>query len=376
MKVKIILAGSAKGTGLLYHLTYLAINFSSNFKNTKYSFLLLSEKNEQETGLWRLIEENLSPNEYVACNSSLDFIGVVESYLNDDHYSNVIYLTQGLKQFSNTIKLKRTFKKKLILYTRLNSFKHGTNYRKPLSFYYSFLFRRYADVVNFQCNSTIRQFSNSKIILEKGNYTVIPLGINNPEVISDPDKRKLNSIMQDDKIFKIVYLAQFHKHKRHSELINAINQYLQEKNDVKLIFLGEGIEMQNVKDQIKSADIENKVYFAGRINRKYIPFYLKNSNLSIVLSKNETFGHNILEPLFYGVPVITSDVGIASDIIKDFFNGFVLRSTDMNKLPGIVKSFENNYDKQLVKSTSNLYTWENTVIAYENLFDYLLKRTH
>jgi len=371
MKVKIIFTSSAKGIGLLYHFTYLALEFASQLRGTKYSFLMISEDGEQNEGLWKEIKSNLKDDEYRVCDSHNDFSGIVETYLRDEKYSKVIYLTQGLTQFSNSIKLKRKFSNKLVLYTRLNSFKHGSIYRIPLSFVYSLLFYKFADIVNFQCQYTISKFSNSKILLKKGIAVTIPLGLNSPEVLDDQNQIELNEIMNDKSILKIVYLAQFHKHKRHLELINSLSNYLNHKNNVKLILFGDGKEFCKIERLVKKYNITDKIHFAGRVERKYVPFYLKNSDVSVVLSKVETFGHNILEPLFYGVPVISANVGIASDVIRDFYNGFVFRSNNFKKLPDIIESFSKNSDNESIKMSIQNYKWKEIVKSYSKMFDYL-----
>lgn len=371
MNVKIIFPASMKGVGLLYHFTYLTLEFAKQLRGTNYSFLMLTEKGEQNIGLLNIVKDNLIKDEYMVLDSHKEFKPIVESYLEDENFDKVFYLTQGLIQFTHSIKLKIKYSNKLVLYTRLNSFKHGSFYRAPLSFVYSLLFYKYADVVNFQCEYTISKFSNSKILLKKGLDTIIPLGLNSPEVIKDPEKNELNSIMDNNSIYKIVYLAQFHKHKRHFELINSLKDYLKSNNDINLILFGDGIELDNIKKLCNQFNILDKVYFAGRVDRKFVPFYLKKSNLSVVLSKVETFGHNILEPLFYGIPVISANIGIASDVIRDFYNGFVLRSNNFKRLPGIIESFKQLTDKDLIIKSVHQYTWSDSVKSYIKMFNYL-----
>ena len=51
--------------------------------------------------------------------------------------------------------------------------------------------------------------------------------------------------------------------------------------------------------------------------------YLINSDLLICTSKSEGISRSILEALFYGVPVMTSNIDGSRDIIQNFKNGFV-----------------------------------------------------
>lgn len=360
-----------KGVGLLYHFTFLSIEFAKRLRNTKFSFLMVSEKGEQNEGLWNLIHDQLEDHEYLMTESHNEFNSIVSRYLEDGSYDHVIYLTQGLVQFTSAIKLKRKFKERLKLYIRLNSFKHGTIYRPALSFIYSFIFCKYGDAINFQCPHTITKFTNSKLITRKGIDVIIPLGLNDPDIIADSSKLDLNSIFEDEEAYKIIYLAQFHKHKRHLELVNSLMNLLKSNNNIKLILFGSGSELDRIKELVKQEKLTHQVIFAGRVDRKFIPYYLSKSNLSVVLSKIETFGHNILEPLFYNIPVISTDTGIASDVIKDFQNGFVLRANKFSKLSKLVKVFHKADNSTFPEDCVSNYTWKNTVDSYINMFHYL-----
>jgi spore coat protein SA len=46
--------------------------------------------------------------------------------------------------------------------------------------------------------------------------------------------------------------------------------------------------------------------------------------VSVCSSLSENSPHAIMEPLFAGVPVVTFDVGTASQLVSDFSRGFVL----------------------------------------------------
>lgn len=373
-KIKIIFPASMKDVGLLYHFTLLSCEFAKQLRGTKFSFLMLTEKGEQNAGLLDIIEQNLNGDEYKICDSYQDFYTVLDENLNDVNFEKVIYLSQGLAQFYHIRSLKKSYKSKLKIYIRLNAFRHGSLVRYPLSFVFSFLFKKYADAVNFQCFYTSRRFLNSRAIFRSGIGTVIPLGLNKEDLLKNKEQFHLNEIMEDNRFFKIVYLAQFHKHKKHKELIQSLRPLFESNSNIRLICFGSGSEFNNISRLCADLNLSDRVVLPGRIDRKYIPYYLSKSNLSIVFSSIETFGHNILEPLFYGVPVITTKVGIAEDVIIDFYNGYVLKSWNYNQLPKIIESFVgSNITKYDVSKTVAHYSWENIVRAYKQMFEYLIK---
>ena len=125
---------------------------------------------------------------------------------------------------------------------------------------------------------------------------------------------------------KLIYLAQFHKHKRHLEIIDALSPLMKSFPSLKVYFFGDGVLFDKVQSVVSRLNLEENIYLPGRIERKYVPWVLQNSTASIVISDVETFGHNILEPLFYGSPVISTDVGIAREVVHDFESGFLIKS--------------------------------------------------
>lgn len=373
MKVKVIFPASMKNVGLLYHFTFLTIELAKVFRNTNYSFLMVSEKSEQNKGLWDKIFSELNLNEFEMCENYHEFTGVYKRFLEDIRYDKVIVLTQGIMQVLECIKLKRKYGGKLVVYTRLNSFKHGSNLRAPLTYFLSFIFCKFCDVVNFQCDYTISIFYNSRRIINSGKAITIPLGLSHENLIRIDDS-KIAEYFENENTFKIIYLAQLHEHKNHSRIIDKLKNMLQRNENIKVFFLGSGVEMNRLKRKVFSLGLQDNIFFLGRIDRSYIPWIISKSNLAFALSNVETFGHVILEPLFYGVPVIAKNVGIANDVIKDFDNGFVVREKSLMNLDLIVEHFMNRRIRN-VNADYSSYTWSEIAKSYLNLCDYLALKT-
>ena len=142
--------------------------------------------------------------------------------------------------------------------------------------------------------------------------------------------------------------------------------------------MGEGKCLEKCKNQALELDLSRQIHFPGRLDRKYIPFVLRRADLAVVFSKVETFGHNILEPLFYGTPVVSSDVGIASDVIKNSKNGAILRSSSYEEFKVKVEPFLIKGKKMTQTSseeyTKSTYSWDAIVAQYRNIFEMIGKR--
>ena len=118
----------------------------------------------------------------------------------------------------------------------------------------------------------------------------------------------------------------------------------------------------------------------GRVHRAAMPSIMSNCSCAIVTSSEETFGHNILEPLVYGIPVITTDVGIASDLVYNQLNGIILYSPDdlVNQLEQAMSHLLDNrlhYASYATKFSSyykSIYTWENVSLQVLHSINRLL----
>lgn len=87
-------------------------------------------------------------------------------------------------------------------------------------------------------------------------------------------------------------------------------------------------------------------------------------------SKAETFGHNYLEPMFFGTPVIGTDVGIGREIIKDFYTGFLIKNFSKKQLRNAVEFFIKHPEKfkSFGENARNLvhevFSWEAVAQRY------------
>ncbi len=127
------------------------------------------------------------------------------------------------------------------------------------------------------------------------------------------------SVVQSEKYnlrtFNLIDVAKFHSPKKHTLLISTLKEILLENPNVYLILPGDRKELQKFKDLAAKYGILDKVIFPGWIGiEKLYDFYI-HSHLAIVVSKAETFGHTIVEPMFFGLSIISTPVGIALVII-------------------------------------------------------------
>ena len=90
----------------------------------------------------------------------------------------------------------------------------------------------------------------------------------------------------------------------------------------------------------------------------------------LLASRFEGFSNAILEALFLGIPVITSNCpGANSEIIKKGFNGFLAKNENPKDFSEkIIKGVNHNWDRnQIQKDTNNLFAREKISLKYINM---------
>ena len=90
--------------------------------------------------------------------------------------------------------------------------------------------------------------------------------------------------------------------------------------------IGDGPERESLENQVKQLKLQDHVFFGGAKNNDWVRDYLSdNSSNSIYLqpSRFEAFGLSILEALFSGLPVVTTNVGGIPEIIRDGITGLL-----------------------------------------------------
>ena len=133
--------------------------------------------------------------------------------------------------------------------------------------------------------------------------------------------RKKYGIPHDAKV--IVKAASFRVEKNHLGAVNAL-KLLHTAYDCKafLLFLGDGIMLNEVKKLAQEQGIADYVIFAGMQNNVQ-PFYWASDLFTLCSTSVETFSIAALEAMASGLPCVLTDIGGASEMIEEGKTGFL-----------------------------------------------------
>jgi len=172
------------------------------------------------------------------------------------------------------------------------------------------------------------------------------LKIFNPVTINKSKKNKLsNKYLKDKKIKKVLFLANIIESKRVDLFIKtaqAISKILTNS-----IFFIVGSDKKKILKKTLSKRINEKIIYVGF--SRYKEFWLKNCDLLILTSENEGFNRTIVEGMLSKIPVVAVDSGAHKEIIKNNFNGWLVKRNNLRELTNISIKILNLKKKDLKK---------------------------
>ena len=169
------------------------------------------------------------------------------------------------------------------------------------------------------------------------------------DITSFEEKEELKSYLGlKNNEFIVAILSALRPEKGHSYAFKALKEILKNEVKIKLLIIGDGERKAYLQSLAKELSISKYVVWLGwqKDPRQFIGI----SDILLLPSTAETFSIAILESLSMGKPVITTDIGGASEMVLDGLNGFLIKPKDVCSIEKVLKELLN--DKGLVKNLS------------------------
>ncbi len=144
-------------------------------------------------------------------------------------------------------------------------------------------------------------------------------------------KKSSNSFVPEEKNYIVAVGRMNDRVKQFDKLIEAYSDSVLPERDIKLLILGEGQYMDELKLLVKQKKLMDKVVFKG--HQPNPQAYQKNAVFSVLSSKNEGFPNVIIESLAVGTPVVSFDCFTGpNEIITHKYNGLLVEDQNIEKL--------------------------------------------
>lgn len=241
-----------------------------------------------------------------------------------------------------------------------------------------------ADIVHTSC--TISKENLIKWGVPEKKIVVVPLGVDlaifRPITAAQKDIIKKELKLPQDKII----IGSFQKDgigwgegmepkwEKGADIFVKVLDKLKTKYDIFVLLLGPA--RGYVKKELNKIGVPYKHLYLK--NYTEIPRYYNTLDLYLVTSRAEGGPKAILESMATRVPIVSTQVGMASDLIKEGYNGLLAKIDDVAELSGKAENIISNkeFSDRLAKNalnTVNRYSWEKiTKEYYEKIYRRLL----
>lgn len=204
----------------------------------------------------------------------------------------------------------------LIVADRNDPSKIPTNFilRKLRDFLY-----RFADRVVVQNESNREYFSLSVQKKSSVIYNPIELG-----------EYSGAALKCDEKENTIVSVGRVIKQKNPLMLFEAFGRISEEFPNYKLVYYGDGVLKNEIRQRAQQLNISERVILPGAV--KDVFNKIKNSKLFVMTSDYEGMPNALLEAMCLGLPVISTKVSGATDVIENGKNGILVDCRNVEQL--------------------------------------------
>lgn len=204
----------------------------------------------------------------------------------------------------------------------LKHIKLDNKFVKRLSWIYSRLFYNKCDLITCPSKSTMKELIANKL---KKDMKIISNGINTNIFDNSKSLSVKNKLNKDGDL--VLFVGRIAHEKNILYLLDCFNLVLKKMSKVKFILIGDGPQMEEVKEKIISLGITNNIMLLGRIEHDEL---IKSSifgacKIFATASLTETQGITLLEAQANGVVGIGVNAKGTKDLIIDGYNGYLVK---------------------------------------------------
>ncbi|NLN32978.1 MAG: glycosyltransferase [Flavobacteriaceae bacterium] len=243
------------------------------------------------------------------------------------------------------------------------------------------VFSRLADKVIGVSEGVTKEYLIGKLGISDKKAIAINNGVALPRKVSILELEKVKKefgISENDFVIGSVGRMLQDSHKRFSDLIKAFAEFSKEKENVKLLLVGDGSEKEGYQKLAKDLEVSDKVVFAGY--QSDVSLLYQMMDVFALVSAREAFGLVLAEAMLNKLPVIATRVGGMKYIVEDQETGFLVEPLQVQE---IKEKIEILYlDAELRKTLGNNgfekamreYTEESYVKSIQDLYQSLVNK--
>jgi glycosyltransferase involved in cell wall biosynthesis len=201
-----------------------------------------------------------------------------------------------------------------------------------------------------------KEIVSKKYSIDKGLIKVIPNSTDFRILRRLP--KKINDPM------RILFVGRICKQKNLPLLIDSFEK-ISNKYSLVLDIVGDGPDTEKVKKLIMKKKLQNKVIMKGIKKGRDLEEIYKKSDIFILTSRQESFGTVLIEAMASGIPIVANKIPAVRNVIKDGYNGLLVKPTPENLAKAIERLINNpKLREKLAKNglkEVKKYSWDKVV---------------
>ncbi len=214
---------------------------------------------------------------------------------------------------------------------------------------------------------------------------VIPMGVDSRRFLPVTRQGNEDKRSDDKRQRQLLYVGRLTEKKGVRYLLEAMPLVLRRFPKARLRIIGGGELEQELKNQASALNLENEVYFSGRLANEQLPGCYTMAEVfigpSIVADSGDTegFGLTFVEAAMSGCLVIGTDTGGISEIIQDGETGLLAPPQDAVALAArIIYALEHDEEMAGIRENARqraveMFDWSVIASRYIELFQMVLK---
>lgn len=173
--------------------------------------------------------------------------------------------------------------------------------------------------------------------------------------------------------FTIIHVGRQDENKNQAALIRCFARLYKKYPDMKLLLLGNGYMHAKLLKQVEELGLVEAITLTGNVSNT--EDYYAVSDLYVQCSHREAMPLSVLEAMATGLPIVSTNVGGLSDVVKD--NGILVPDDDEEALyTAIEQIYEQSEEATaaMCKASSRIvqsYSSEEMACAYEKIYEEL-----
>lgn len=161
--------------------------------------------------------------------------------------------------------------------------------------------------------------------------------------------------------------------KDHSMMIRAFYQFQSNHPDYKLYIYGEGPLKERLQQEVEKLNLQNNVILAG--NSRHVWDEMISAECFLLSSKYEGMSNAMIEAMCLGLPVISTKVAGATDLIENGMNGFLVEVGDSKGMCDKMNQLVSNKEltKKMGQAAVDIYEYLQEDKISDQWINYLKK---